>query len=133
MHTSWERARRPTGAQLVVAAGVLLSLGYVILKSGGVVMPLECPWRFFVGMKCSLCGTTTTLRLLLTGHPLQALTVNPVVTFVAVVALAASVLLVIQLAFGWQLRLHLSRRAGRWWLVGFLMAVALNWLYVLAI
>ncbi|MFH2008860.1 MAG: DUF2752 domain-containing protein [bacterium] len=128
---SWERGRRPTGAQQVALAGALLSVGYVILRSLGRVAPLQCPWRGLVGMKCSLCGTTTTLRKLLIGQPLQALATNPLIALVALVAVAGSVLLVIQLASGWRLRLHLSRRAGRWWLVGFLVAVAVNWVYVL--
>ncbi|MCU0728152.1 MAG: DUF2752 domain-containing protein [Planctomycetes bacterium] len=87
-----------------------------------------CAFRRLTGLPCPTCGTGRAVLLTAGGDPLGAFGLNPLMSLVGVLFVAESLA---RLFFG----RGLLPRPGAWWRfapVVIVVAVALNWAYVLA-
>ena len=112
---------------LAVSAAILAAVFVFVLQYAH--LPWVCAWRGMTGIPCAGCGGTRAAVLLLQGDWWLALVLNPgvalgAVAFVAV-ALYASAVIFFRLE-PWRPRLQ----GWRWWVA---VAVAANWLYLLAV
>lgn len=104
------------------ASGLALSMGDL----------LPCGFRWLTGLPCPLCGGTHAVSLLLHADPVSAVQANAGVTALAVLALSACGLLLLEAltARRWlapEQRQTLARRA----LTGCAAILALNWVAAL--
>lgn len=114
---------------LAVSAGVLLLAGALAVAVRVLPFGWPCAWKAATGLPCAGCGGTRSLLFLLGGDWQAALQLNPGVVFAGGLLLLANVYAasVLVLRFGpWRPVL----RGWRWALGG---AVALNWVYLLAV
>lgn len=118
-----------------IAAGVVLAvLGLTVAVSISVTEgPVICPLRVVTGLPCPSCGLLRSTNAVLNGHVGTAFAMNPLDTVFLLVVVPVMVA-------AWILRVwrkvavlvELTRRERRvaWTLL--IVAVALNWAYVLA-
>jgi hypothetical protein len=87
-----------------------------------------CLFKRITGYPCPTCGSTRGVLHILRGDVPAAWTFNPLLFTVLAVAAA---LLVVRVAFGRAVRIHLTRAEKRIaWIVGIAL-VLLNWAYVI--
>jgi hypothetical protein len=118
-----------------VAAGFALAvLGLVVAATIPTAEgPVICPFRAVTGLPCPSCGLLRSASAILTGHPGAAFITNPLAAFfLIVVAPTAGSLWGLRRWRGMVVRVAMSRRerTAAWTVL--IVAVALNWAYVLA-
>jgi len=129
----WTRASRlpswPGWAVALVTLWAFLETADTILAIRHEVTTSLCWFKAATGKPCPTCGMTRGLLYLGDGRLGAAFSMNPLLFTVLG---AGGLLLAIRLASGRTLRLTLSRR-GRWAAgVTVLIALALNWAYLVA-
>jgi len=93
-----QRLRGRAGPCIDVDLGVLRWLGATMIVLGATLphLPhnpgLACPLRTLTGVPCPLCGMTTSVKGVCTGHLRDAVAANPF----GVVAVAAALLLIVR-------------------------------------
>lgn len=108
------------GVLFFVVATLCLHIGGLALQRD----LLPCLFQVATGFPCPLCGGTRASFLLFSGHPLQALCLNPLVTFSLFLG---AVWILSWLAFGLRWRLRLPDRAVALVLLALFLV---NWIYV---
>ena len=125
----WPARTAPERLVLVVSAGVLLLAGALALAVRVLPFGWPCAWKAATGVPCAGCGGTRSLLFLLGGDWQAALQLNPGVILAGGLRLLANVYAAAVLV----LRIGPWRpvvRGWRWALGG---AVALNWVYLVAV
>lgn len=121
-------APRTSAALCWLLGGAAVTLGYAALCDLACFPALPCLFRELAGFPCPLCGTTAGLQALLHGHAIRALAANPLGVSLVPAGLAAGLLMLGTRAPA----LSPPRLAGRAFLIGFLVALGANWIYVAA-
>ena len=117
------------------AWAIALVLGWLATVGAAVWLMLKhhthvelCLFKRLTGYPCPTCGSTRGVLHMLRGDVPAAWTFNPLLFTVLAVAAA---LLVVRVAFGRAVRVHLTRAEQRLaWIVGIAL-VLLNWAYVI--
>lgn len=117
MTSSSDTPRIPWVIPAIVAGAVLLSLAAVLAFKWGLTWP--CPFKFFFGLPCPTCGTTRSFAALASFDLARCLRFNPLVLLGGAGAILGACL---HRRFPW------IRHHG---LTIFLVAFALNWVYLL--
>ncbi len=118
-----------------VAAGVVLAvLGLAVAASISISEgPVICPLRAVTGLPCPSCGMLRSANAVLHGHVGIAFTTNPLDTlFLLVVVPAMVVMWAVRVLRRVAVLVELTRRERRVAWTALIVAVALNWAYVLA-
>ena len=119
---------------------IFVSLAVLGLVTGwivpivGFIMP-ACQFRRFTGWPCPGCGGTRAGGLLSCGHVIDAFSMSPLVTLLAVVAAAFALYSALALVFRlprFRIRLSNSRERRVLWAV-FIMSAAAHWIYLIAV
>ncbi len=128
-----DRAQQVNWLTLPLALCVSLFFGaivaaYFIGQAYGVrVVP--CVFRLVTGQPCFLCGGSRASFLLLSGQPVKAMAMNPLV---AVGVPFAAVLLVVRVLFRGRVEIVGGRARAMFWL--FLLGLVLvNWVYLIVV
>ncbi len=121
--------------QLAIAAGiVLVILGLAVAASISITEgPVICPLRAVTGLPCPSCGLLRSANAVLHGHVGAAFATNPLdAVFLLVVVPVMAVVLALRVLRRIAVSVELSRRGRRiaWTLL--VVAVLLNWGYVLS-
>ena len=113
----------------VVAAGwlALVAAGVVLSRLHHRDVPM-CVFKNITGVPCPTCGSTRGCLAALHGHLIVAWRYNPLVM---TAGLAAAAVLLARLLLGRKLEIGLSRSEKKAAWAMFILAVALNWLYVI--
>jgi hypothetical protein len=90
-----------------------------------------CLFKAMTGWPCPACGSTRAVGHLAHADVAGAFAMNPLATAAAVVVAAWAVADAVLLARGRALDLEVETRVGNLMRVGFVVAVALNWAYLL--
>ncbi len=127
---SWLRGRsdRQLALLWLTAAASAVALRPLWLALVPLLRP--CPFRALTGIPCPTCGTTRAALGFLDGHLVSAFAANPLSALAAVIFVAGAPLMVL---------LTMRRRPipdptlalPRWPRVAALVAVALNWSYLI--
>ncbi len=123
--------RKPGYAAIVVFAGVVVSLGYAAVRLLQLIPSLPCFWRVLLGTRCTGCGTTTTVQLLMTGHPLDAFRINPLIAALYVFGALICLNALAGITLGRRVIIRLSRVQAWIATAGLLALFGANWVYVI--
>jgi hypothetical protein len=126
------RAGPPLGA-IFAGIGALAALAVGLLNLDRLPLPL-CYVKAFTGLPCPTCGGTRALGRLFDLDVAGALAMNPLATTAAfgLVAWAAADLALIARGRGRALGLEVSPRLGLALRVAAVVAIVLNWAYLVA-
>ncbi|MBQ7191475.1 MAG: DUF2752 domain-containing protein [Paludibacteraceae bacterium] len=107
----------------MVLAAIVLAVHYLHL-------PLVCPFRWATGIPCPGCGGTRVLVLLLQGHLLDALMLNPLSVAVIIFAIVAPLWLFIDCHKGTQTLYNLfHRKWNKLTIIIIALIIAMNWIW----
>jgi hypothetical protein len=115
----------PTIVIATVTWGLLVIGASAAAHAAGITQSL-CPLRRATGIPCPTCGGTRATFALARGHPIDALTLNPLVTIALVATIAVAVA---SLALRCNLIIALIR--SRRFAFALLGAILANWVYLL--
>jgi len=120
--------------QLAFVWGVLAASSLLLRPFWIAVAPLmpPCPFRALTGLPCLSCGTTRAAVALLEGHPLEALSVNPLAAAAGIAFLAGGAVAPLWAV----LRLPLPRLGiaqARWFRVALAVTLLAAWAWVIAV
>lgn len=118
----------PWWAVAIVAAHLAMVLLYILVQRGVRDAPTLCWFRELTGHPCPACGSTRLVLALLQGEPIQGFLHNPLV-FVALVVLL--VVVVLRVGFARRIVLLQTQRDVHIATGLFLLAVLMNWAYLL--
>jgi hypothetical protein len=125
-----EQGKIPLGAILgVLGGGACLVVGVLRLDH----LPFTvCVFKSLTGRPCLTCGTTRTLGLLFRGDLHGALLMNPLAAFFALLLVPWALADAALLLSGRSLRLEVSPPLARVLRVAVVLAVLVNWAYLIA-
>jgi len=114
---------------VVIAAYLgLVAVGVWMESTSGCQSPGPCLFRRVTGHPCPTCGTTRMVVSICRGRIAEAAVRNPLMFVVTALAAGAVVLRVV---FARRLVLHTSALAGRAVAAALIIAVLVNWTYLL--
>ena len=125
----WKFRTAPERLLLVLAVSAVILAAVFVFISHYAHFPWVCAWRGMTGIPCAGCGGTRAAVLLIRGDWWQALFLNPGVVLGAAALIGAALYSAAVVFFRlepWRPRFQ----GWRWWLAA---AVAVNWLYLLAV
>lgn len=104
---------------------------YVLGRASGREIP-TCMFKRMTGWPCATCGGTRTAGLLAEGDLLGAFAMNPLVALFLIVFPLLAGVWIWRFSRGVARQPRMSKRQSAFYLVLFLVALALNWWYVAA-
>ncbi|HKC13693.1 MAG TPA: DUF2752 domain-containing protein [Vicinamibacteria bacterium] len=120
----------PLGA-IFAALGALGAVGVGVLRLDRLPLTL-CVFKHFTGLPCPTCGSTRAMGRLFALDPAGALAMNPLITAAALLLLPWAAADLLLLTRGRALDLEVSGPAARALRVLAVLALLLNWAFLLA-
>jgi hypothetical protein len=137
--TNVEKHQKLSPTTRVAAAGIFLVIiggGYLLRASSRKNVDLSywfgvCGFKQRFGLPCPGCGWTHAAEMFVTGHFLQALTIQPAAAFFCVVLSLAAIFALHSAVFGinsWFLKRIFSSKGGGFLLIAACVVILAGWL-----
>jgi hypothetical protein len=129
--------RKPPGWRDAECASAALVTGVAALAAAMTRLPAccapRCLLKTWTGVPCLTCGGIRALNALLTGHVAAAFRLQPLLTLLAIAAMAWVGYAVAGALFGvCRLRVRTTRREQRVLMAAAVVLVLANWVYLIA-
>jgi hypothetical protein len=122
--------RWPLGAVVLAGVWAVAAAGVLLLSMWKARPVTLCLFKRLTGLPCPTCGSGRAILALLRGQVMQAWLYNPLVFTLGA---AAALALAVRIATGKSPKIELSQPLKRLFWVALALAVAANWIYLIAV